>query len=311
VDAIIVFPGQGSQKVGMAQDLAAAFPAAAATLSAIDAALDDAITPLMWGGPEDTLKLTLNAQPALLAHSAAVWAVVGERLAPHVRAAAGHSLGEFSAYVAAGAIAAPAAARLVRRRGELMYAAGQQRPGGMAALLGTLTQPVETLCATASEGEVIVPANFNADEQVVISGEVAALERAMALAKEAGAKRALRLPVSGAFHSPLMAPAVDGLTEALQALPWAASAFPVYANVDAAPRRGVDEARAALRAQLTAPVRWTAVVRAMAAAHPGAVWIELGTGSVLGGLIKRLVPGAEVLACGTEGEVRTLMERLA
>jgi [acyl-carrier-protein] S-malonyltransferase len=310
MDVLVVFPGQGSQKVGMGQDVAAAFAEARETLSAIDAALDAPVTPLMWEGPADALTLTRHAQPALLAHSAAVWSVVGPRVAPYVRAAAGHSLGEFSAYHAAGALAAPAAATLVRRRGELMYHTGQERPGGMAAILGALTTPIEDVCAAAAGDGVVVAANYNTDEQIVISGEVAALERAMALAKEAGAKRVLRLPVSGAFHSPLMAPAVAGLTEAMGATAWGEATFPVYSNVDAAPRRHATEARESLRAQLTASVRWSSVVRAMAAAHPGALWVEIGTGNTLCGMIKRLVPGAETAPCGTAAEVHSLLERV-
>ncbi len=310
MNVLIVCPGQGSQKVGMASDLAEAFPEAKATLEAIDAALDRPITPLMREGPAEELTMTLNAQPALMAHSAAVWAVVGDRLRPYIRATAGHSLGEISAYHVAGALSATAAARLVRRRGELMYRSGAERVGGMAAVLGSLSTPIDALCAEAATLGVVVAANFNTDEQVVISGEVAALERAMELAKAAGAKRVLRLPVSGAFHSPLMASAVDGLVQALQATPWSAAEVPVYSNVDGHPRTAVDDARGALREQLTASVRWTEVVRAMAAAHPDALWVELGTGNTLGGMIKRIVPGAETLSCGTVAEIHTLLERV-
>src|SRR5690606_6350723 len=154
---------------------------------------------------------------------------------PHVRAAAGHSLGEFSAYHAAGALSMADAARVVRRRGELMYETGVARPGAMAAILGTLSEPIESICAAASVAGEVVPANYNADEQVVVSGEVAGVEKAMELAKAAGAKRALRLPVSGAFHSPLMAPAAAGLEATLAAVSWAPASFPIFANVDASP----------------------------------------------------------------------------
>jgi [acyl-carrier-protein] S-malonyltransferase len=310
MDVLIVFPGQGSQKVGMAADLGAVFPEAQQVLDGIDAALHPPLTPVMREGPADELTLTVNAQPALLAHSAAVWAVIGRQLRPFVRAAAGHSLGEFSAYQALGAMSAPDAARLVRRRGELMHHAGAARAGGMAAVLGQLSQPIEALCAQASVDGIVVPANFNTDEQVVISGDVVALERAMELARGAGAKRVLRLPVSGAFHSPLMASAVDGLVDVLGSTPWEETAVPVYSNVDARPRRGAAEARAALQEQLTASVRWTAVVRAMAADFPSALWVEVGTGSTLCGMIKRIVPGAETMSCGTVAEIQTLLERV-
>jgi [acyl-carrier-protein] S-malonyltransferase len=310
MDLIVVFPGQGSQKVGMARDLADAFPAAGAALAEVDAALTTPLTPVMFEGPADDLTLTHNAQPALLAHSAAVWSVIGPVVAPRVRAAAGHSLGEFSAYHAAGALTLPDAVRVVRRRGALMYETGVTRPGAMAAILGTLSESIEAICATASAVGEVVPANYNTDEQIVVSGEVAGVERAMELAKDAGAKRALRLPVSGAFHSPLMAPAAAGLQDTLAHVAWARAAFPVFANVDASPTQEPAAARALLVRQLTAPVRWTAVVRALAEAHPGALFVEVGAGSVLCGLIKRIVPGADAVACGTVAEVHSLLERV-
>ncbi len=311
MDVLIVFPGQGSQKVGMAADLGDAFPEAHAVLAGIDTAVHAPITTLMRDGPADDLTLTRNAQPALLAHSAAVWAVVGPALRPHVRAAAGHSLGEFSAYHAVGALSATDAACLVRARGELMHRAGTERLGGMAAVLGTLAEPIDAVCARASSTDsVVVPANFNTDEQVVISGDVAALERAMELARGAGAKRVLRLPVSGAFHSPLMASAVDGLVEAMAGTPWETAWAPVHSNVDGAARQTAAEARVALRDQLTASVRWSTVVRTMAAVWPEALWVEVGTGSTLCGMIKRIVPGVETMSCGTVTEVRTLLERV-
>ena len=212
---ILLFPGQGSQKVGMARDLADRFPEAAEVLAAIDGALDTGITPVMWEGSEEDLTLTHNAQPAILAHSAAVLAVLRPALGSEVVAAAGHSLGEYSAWLAAGALEAPAAAKLVRRRGALMYEAGQARPGAMAAVLGLEAAAVEAACATAStEASAVVAANLNAPDQTVISGDPDAVERAGAACREAGARRVLPLKVSGAFHSPLMQPAVAGLQEA-------------------------------------------------------------------------------------------------
>lgn len=309
---VLLFPGQGSQTPGMARDLADAFPAAARALAAIDDALATPLSRLMFDGPADELTLTQHAQPALLAHGAAAWAVLRDAAAGQVVAAAGHSLGEFTAYHAAGALSAEAAARLVRRRGELMYHSGVSRPGAMAALLGDPTQPIEELCAIATrEAGVVVPANYNSPGQLVISGEVAGVERVMALAKEAGVRRAVRLNVSGAFHSPLMAVALPGLEQALDDAALADPAFPVYANVTARPvTRGAD-ARALLLRQLTAPVRWTEVVRAVAADHPDALYAEVGPGSVLAGLMKKCVPGAEVVPCGTAGEVEALLNRIA
>jgi [acyl-carrier-protein] S-malonyltransferase len=247
-------PGQGAQKVGMGKDLAERFPAARDTFKAIDDALGVPLSRLMWEGPEADLTLTHNAQPAILAHSAAVLATVGSRLSG-AAAGLGHSLGEYSAYVAAGALEATAAARLVRRRGELMLEAGQARPGTMAAVLGLDTAQVEAACAAASTAaEVAVAANLNAPDQTVISGDPAAVERAGAGCKERGAKRVLPLKVSGAFHSPLMAPAVAGLQSALAAATVTDPAFPVIANATAAPVRTAALAREQLAAQLTAPV---------------------------------------------------------
>ena len=311
MEIVLLFPGQGSQKPGMGRDLAETFPAARATLEAADRALDTSLSTLMFEGPAEELTLTHNAQPALLAHGAAVWAVVRERLGERVCAAAGHSLGEFTAYHAAGALDLPAAVQLVRRRGELMYDTGVTRPGAMAALLGELTEPADALCDRASAAGLVVPANYNAPEQTVVSGEVSGVEQAMALAKEAGAKRAVRLPVSGAFHSPLMAPARNGLAAALDAAGFGEPAFPVVSNVTAEPVNTADDARRLLLEQLTSPVRWTDVVRALAGRHPGALFVEMGPGNVLTGLLKRIAPGATGATCGTAAEVNQLLERVA
>lgn len=302
---ILLFPGQGAQKPGMARDLAERFPAAADALAEIDAALDVRLTRVMWEGSEEDLTLTHNAQPAILAHSVAVLAVLRERLEGRAVAAAGHSLGEYSAWVAAGALQAPAAARLVRRRGALMFEAGQARPGAMAAVLGLPTDAVERACAEASRGNggVAVAANLNAPDQTVISGDTEAVERAGAGCKAAGAKRVLPLKVSGAFHSPLMEPAVDGLREALRAAPFAEPRFPVVANATAELVEDRDEAERLLAEQLTAPVRWVESMRQLAGAFPEAQWLELGPGSVLAGLLKRIVPEARCTSIGTVADV--------
>ncbi len=303
----LLFPGQGSQKPGMAKDLAAAFPAAADVFSRADAALGTALSTLCFEGPADELTLTHNAQPALLTHGAAVWAVVKDKLAAKVQGAAGHSLGEFSAYHAAGALPLEDAVRLVRKRGELMYETGVQVPGAMAAILGELQRPIEEICTEAGAKGVCVPANYNTMEQIVISGEVAAVEAAMELAKAAGAKRALRLPVSGAFHSPLMQPAAEGLGAALAAAHWRDPAVPVWSNVTSEAVGDAETARGLLLRQLTSPVRWVEVVRNAAARFPGTTFVEMGPGAVLSGMVKRLAPGCSAVTCGTVAEVEALL----
>ena len=311
MDIVLLFPGQGSQKPGMGKDLGDAFPEAREVFRAVDEALGVSLSTLCFEGPTDDLTLTHNAQPALLAHGAAVWAVARERLAGRVRAAAGHSLGEFTAYVAAGSFTAEAGARLVRRRGELMYESGVQRPGGMAAVLGDLARPIEDICVDASSAGLVVPANYNAPGQIVISGEVGGVERAMVLSKEAGAKRAIRLHVSGAFHSPLMEVAAPGLAAALDATPPATPRFPVYANVTAEPVTDGARAGRLLLEQLTSPVRWTDEVRAIAQRHPDALYVEMGPGGVLTGLVRKIAPAVRTTTCGTAAEVESLLELVA
>jgi [acyl-carrier-protein] S-malonyltransferase len=304
---VLMCPGQGAQRVGMGKDLAERFPAAKATFEAIDDALSASLSRLMWEGPEDELTLTHNTQPAILAHSAAVLAVVRPRL-NGATAAAGHSLGEYSAHVAAGTLSEVAAARLVRRRGELMYAAGQERPGAMAAVLGLATAEVEAACDEASGPQgIAVPANLNAPDQTVISGDPSGVRRAGEACKARGAKRVIPLKVSGAFHSPLMAPAVDGLREALAEASFADPEYPVIANASGqAVRTGMD-AKRLLADQLTAPVRWVACMQAAAELAPGATFIELGPGNVLAGLLKRIVPAARSVTLGTADEVERFL----
>lgn len=305
-----MFPGQGSQKPGMGKDVSDAFGAARAVFEEVDEALNSPLSRLCFEGPADELTRTHNAQPALLTHGAAAWAVVRDQLAPQVRAAAGHSLGEFTAHHAAGALALGDAARLVRRRGELMYETGTKRPGAMAAILGALSESIETICQRATaEGSLAVPANYNEAAQIVISGEVAGVERAMELAKAAGARRAVRLNVSGAFHSPLMEPAVEGLRAALAAARLAQGTFPVYANVSALPSADPEQARDNLLRQLTSPVRWSDTVAAMALAFPTALFVEMGPGNVLVGLVKRIAPDVATATCGTAAEIEALLQR--
>ena len=310
MNVVLLFPGQGSQTPGMGKDLAERFPAAKEVFLAADAAVDAPLSALCFGGPAEELTLTHNAQPALLAHGAAVWAVVREHLGDRVVAAAGHSLGEFTAYHAADALALPEAVRLVRRRGELMFEAGQRRPGAMAAILGSPTRPIERICEQATaEAGLAVPANFNAPGQVVISGEVAGVERAMALAKEAGAKP-IPLKVSGAFHSPLMAEAAAGLEQALDLARFGDPRFPVYANVNAQPVESGTLARRLLVEQLTAPVQWARELEHIAVLHPDALYVEMGPGTVLKGLAKKIAPSLKVVSCGTAADVDALLTLL-
>jgi [acyl-carrier-protein] S-malonyltransferase len=295
----------------MGRDLAAAYPAARRVFDEVDEALGVPLSRLAFEGPADELTLTHNAQPALLAHGAAAWAVVRDAVGARVKAAAGHSLGEFTAYHAADALPLADAARLVRRRGELMLEAGAARPGAMAAFVGELTRSADDICAEASAAGEVVAANYNSDHQVVVSGEVAGVEQAMALAKAAHARRAIRLNVSGAFHSPLMAPAQAGLAAALESARFTEARFPIYANVNAEPVRSPSDARRLLTQQLTGAVRWTSVVRALAAAHPDALYVELGPGKVLRGLVQHIMPGLKVAHCGSPADVDALLTQLA
>jgi [acyl-carrier-protein] S-malonyltransferase len=308
-DVVLLFPGQGSQKPGMGKDLAEAFPAAKAVFDQADAALGVSLSRLCFEGPADELTLTHNAQPALLAHGAAVWAATRDKLRGRVRAAAGHSLGEFTAYHAAGSLSLADALRLVRRRGELMYETGVKRPGAMAAILGDMSEPIESITSRAtSEAGLVSPANYNCPGQIVISGEEAGVERAMVLAKEAGAKRAMRLNVSGAFHSALMETALDGLTQAVGSASFMNPQFPVFANVNAESVTTADRGKQLLLQQLTRPVRWTEEITAMASKFPDALYVEMGPGSVLAGLVKKIAPNVKTMTCGTVAEVNKLLE---
>ncbi len=294
----LLFPGQGSQYVGMGRSLACASPEAARVFEEADDVLGFSISKLAWEGPEEDLVLTKNAQPAMLVHSTAVYRVIQDRLG-EVGLAAGHSLGEFSAYVAAGSLEFAAAVRTVRLRGELMYDAGVERPGTMAAVIGLDDEAVISLCGRAEdEAGVCVPANFNAPGQVVISGDVVGVERAMELATELGAKRVVRLSVSGAFHSPLMAPAAVEFETWLEEQSFRDPAFPIIANVTAEPVSTGDAARALLVRQLTTPVRWAASIRHMAESGVEQ-FLEIGPGSVLRGLNRRI---AKPVPCASLGE---------
>lgn len=289
-ETAFVFPGQGSQTAGMGRDIAGAFPAARATFAEADDLLGFELSALCFNGPEDALAQTDVTQPALFVTSMAILRAL-QALLPDAQPAcgAGHSLGEITALAAAGALTFADGLRLVRERGRLMRAAGETNPGAMAALLGLDAPAVREVCAAvnAETGGVLVLANDNCPGQIVISGEVAAVDAGIVRAKEAGAKRAVKLAVSIASHSPLMAEASRSFAEALAATPFSEPAYPVYANVTAAPVGDVAAMREELTVQLTRSVRWTESVQAMIGAG-ARTFVEIGSKDVLTNLLKRI-----------------------
>ena len=299
-----VFPGQGSQAVGMGRSLAAASPAARSVFAAADEALGESISGLAWDGPAELLDRTENAQPALVATSIAYLAALQERWAslgmepPDPAFHAGHSMGQYSAMVAAGVLELGDAVRLVRERGRLMQASGAGREGRMAAIIGLPDERLPELIERASAGGVFGIANRNSPGQVVVSGERPAVEAALEIARELGARRAIELPVSVAAHSPLMGEAADGMRVALAGVPFADPSAPLLANRDARRLTTGAEARDELVEHLTAGVDWVRAVETMTAAGVS-TFIEIGPGRVLTGLIKRIAPDAE--AYPTEG----------
>ena len=291
-----VFPGQGSQAVGMGKDLAESFACAADIFKRADAALGYAISELCFNGPEEDLKQTINTQPALFVTSAAACEVVRERgCSPAF--AAGRSVGEYAALYSAGAFSFEGGLKLVRKRAELMQQAGEANPGTMAAILGLAPEQVVDVVAKASDAGIVVAANFNSPIQTVISGEADAVKRASEIASEMGAKRVVPLSVSGAFHSPLMNSAADALAGELDKAEIHDPAFPVVANYTADFETSAAEIRTNLASQITGSVRWVESVAKMLDAGAG-VFIELGAGNVLAGLVKRIAPEAEVYSVG-------------
>jgi [acyl-carrier-protein] S-malonyltransferase len=298
-----IFPGQGSQSIGMGKELAETFSDARQIFEEADQILGFPLSKLAWQGPDIDLNDTINTQPALLIHSVAVLSVLQERL-PHIkpRYVAGHSMGELSALVGAGALAFPHALHLARRRGEVMKEAGELNPGGMAAVLGLDILTLERVCAEAStEAEIVQVANDNCPGQVVISGSSQALERAVALAQQAGARRAKALAVSIAAHSPLMLNAQSEFDRTVSAAAITEPAIPLVGNVTARPLVTATQIRDDLQAQLTSRVRWTETIQFMID-QGVTLFLELGSGSVLTGLLKRINDQVTGLAIGSPGD---------
>jgi [acyl-carrier-protein] S-malonyltransferase len=300
----LLFPGQASQQVGMGRLAVARFPAAAEIFARVDAAVGESISTLCFEGPAERLQETRLQQPAVFACGLAIyqaWREAGGR-EDEIVGAAGHSLGEYTALTAAGVLSVEDGARLVALRGRVMQEAADRIPGGMIVLLGLERAQVEAICAEVSRpdqgpAEIVVLANDNSIEQQVISGGLAALERAAAAARAQGAKRAAPLKVAGAFHSPLMTTAVEGLAAAVAETTLAPCRFPVIANSTATILSTAEEIRAELIRQVMAPVRWMESVRALARLEPD-LWVDSGPGNVVAGLAKRIIPGCETLAIG-------------
>ncbi len=306
MSSAFVFPGQGSQAVGMGKALADNFAAARNVFEAVDDALGEKLTAIMWEGPADRLTLTENAQPALMAVSLAAMRVLeseaGVELARDAAFVAGHSLGEYSALAAAGALSVPDTARLLRIRGRAMQAAVPVGAGAMAALIGLELDAASAVAAEAAQGQVCQAANDNGGGQVVVSGDKAAVERAVEIAKGKGARRAMLLPVSAPFHCALMQPAADAMAEALAKIAVKPPAVPLVANVLARPISDPAEIVTSLVAQVTGTVRWRESVAFMAGAGVDSFY-EIGAGKVLSGLVKRIAEGATGMAIGTPDDV--------
>ncbi len=312
--AAFTFPGQGSQAVGMGKALAEAFPAAQAVFDEVDAALGEKLSATIWNGPAETLQLTENAQPALMAVSIAALRVLeaeaGFSVGRDAAFVAGHSLGEYSALAAAGSIAVSDAARLLRTRGLAMQKAVPVGVGAMAALLGLDYETAVAVANEAAQGQVCQAANDNGGGQVVVSGDKAAVDRAVEIAKAKGAKRAMLLPVSAPFHCKLMQPAADVMAEALAGVPIKPPAAPLVSNVLAAAITDPEEIRRRLVEQVTGTVRWRESVAYMAS-QGVTRFFEIGAGKVLSGLVKRIAEGAAGIAVGAPGDIAAAKEAMA
>jgi len=304
-----IFPGQGAQKVGMGRALADAYPICRETFDEADAALGDPLSRIIFEGPDDQLTLTENTQPAILAVSTAAARLLSSRgLAPEF--VAGHSLGEYSANVAAGTFAFVDALRLVRRRGQFMQEAVPVGEGAMAAILGLDAEKVTQACVEAANGEVVSPANMNGGGQVVIAGARGAVARAGERAKAMGARRVIPIGVSAPFHCALMKPAEERLAPELRALRVETPRVPIVANVDAEPKRDASSAIEALVRQVSSPVRWEAVVRRLAS-EGVTTYVEVGPGTVLSGIVRRIQPEATVVNFGGPDDLASVETALA
>lgn len=312
--AAFTFPGQGSQAVGMGKALAEAFPAARAVFDEVDAALGEKLTSIIWEGPAETLQLTENAQPALMAVSLATMRVLeteaGVSVGKDAAFVAGHSLGEYSALAAAGSLSVSDTARLLRIRGQAMQKAVPVGVGAMAALLGLDYDTAVAVAAEAAQGQVCQAANDNGGGQVVVSGHKDAVERAVEIAKGKGAKRAMLLPVSAPFHCSLMQPAAEAMAEALAGVTIKAPAAPLVANVLASPITDPDEIRRRLVEQVTGTVRWRESVAFMAS-QGVSQFLEIGAGKVLSGLVKRIADGATGISVGGPNDIASAKDALA
>lgn len=308
-----VFPGQGSQKVGMGQDLSHAFATAREVFEEVDDALGEKLSTIIFDGPDEDLRLTRNTQPALMAMSMAVARVIesesGKKITELAHVVAGHSLGEYSALAAVGALSLADTARLLRLRGDAMQQAVPVGEGAMAALLGADLELAEEIAATAAEGEVCTLANDNAPGQVVISGAKSAIDRAVAIASEKGVKKAVLLPVSAPFHCALMAPAAEVMAKALATTDLRAPAVPVIANVSAQAVNAPDDIRDLLQKQVTAMVRWRECVLAMRADGAEQL-VEIGAGKILKTLTRRIDREMEAFAVGGIDEIEKFVQAL-
>lgn len=304
----ILFPGQGSQIAGMGRDVFDQYDSAKEIYLRADDALGRPLSSLCFNGPQEELNLTANTQPALLATSAAIASVVRNLVPIDITCLAGHSLGEYTALWFAEAFELPAVLRLVQLRGESMQAATPSGVGAMAAVLGLDNTSVEQVCQQAAQGEALAAANFNADGQTVISGHKSAVERAITLAKEKGAKRSLLLPVSAPFHSPLMAPAAKIMADALKNTDIKSLKYPVICNVIASPMdNSPEKVRAALVEQITAPVQWTSSVRQMVDLGVE-LFLEIGPGNVLTNLVKRIAPDIKRFTISNVADIKNFID---
>jgi [acyl-carrier-protein] S-malonyltransferase len=304
-----VFPGQGSQYAGMGKDIADTYPAARRVFDEIDEALGFSISKLCFEGPDDQLRLTENTQPAILAVSAALHAVLEEHGATRRDLVAGHSLGEYSAIVSVGGLTAPEAAKIVRQRGRFMQDAVPVGTGGMAALIGPSVEEAREICEEAAQGEIVSVANINAPGQIVIAGTKNGIDRAIDVAKKRGVRRALPLPVSAPFHCDLMKPAAERLEPILDAAPFKDLWCSLVSNVDASPIGTATAVRNALVRQVASPVRWVESVQKMVSMGVKRV-VEIGPGTVLTGLVKRIDPSVELFNVSDVPSLQNFLEKV-